>query len=134
MTTTMTEKCVGRASFVLMIAAAVSLLAACSRQDGDIDAHLDGSSVAQQQQAPRPGQAVSAEQAAVDAAISAEIKAKFAADSTLGPLGIEVRTREGLVELVGKAPDTGVRDHATRVAATVKNVLSVDNHMAVPRG
>lgn len=136
MTTMTNHKRQGRAPLALILAAGgLLLLAACSRQDDDLDGHLghlDGTVT----QAPQPGAAalpISPEQAATDAAISAEIKAKFAADSTLAPLAIGVRTREGLVELSGQAPDVAVRDHATRVAATAKNVLSVDNHMAVPR-
>lgn len=71
-------------------------------------------------------------QAAQDAAITAGIQAELAKDPRLGALGIRVLTREGLVELQGKAPDAALRDRATRTAATVKGVLSVDNHMSLP--
>jgi len=76
--------------------------------------------------------AAKAAQAAQDAAITAGIQAELAKDPRLGALGIRVQTREGLVELQGKAPDAALRDRATRTAATVKGVLSVDNHMSLP--
>lgn len=106
------------------------LLAACGRQDL-------GMEVGSASTAPAPAAAPapqSPEQAAQDAAITAEIRAKFAADSSLAPLAIQVRTRDRLVELQGRAPDAQLRDHATRIAATAKKVLSVDNHMALPQG
>lgn len=106
------------------------LLAACGRQDLGVE-------VGSANTAPAPAAAPapqSPEQAAQDAAITAEIRAKFAADSSLAPLAIQVRTRDRLVELQGRAPDAQLRDHATRIAATAKKVLSVDNHMALPQG
>lgn len=108
------------------------LLAACGRQDLGVE-------VGSANTAPAPAPAAapapqSPEQAAQDAAITAEIRAKFAADSSLAPLAIQVRTRDRLVELQGRAPDAQLRDHATRIAATAKKVLSVDNHMALPQG
>ena len=106
------------------------LLAACGRQDLGVE-------VGSASTAPAPAAAPapqSPEQAAHDAAITAEIRAKFAADSSLAPLAIQVRTRDRLVELQGRAPDAQLRDHATRIAATAKKVLSVDNHMALPQG
>ncbi|HEX2010558.1 MAG TPA: BON domain-containing protein [Roseateles sp.] len=108
---------------LLIAAAAAALLAGCGRQDQEIMADPPAAGVA-------PAAAL---QSPADAAITADIQAKFAADAELSPLAIRVRTHDGLVELDGKAPDAKVRDHATRVAAKAKNVLSVDNHMAVPR-
>lgn len=106
------------------------LLAACGRQDLGVEVG-SASTAPAQAAAPAPQ---SPEQAAQDAAITAEIRAKFAADSSLAPLAIQVRTRDRLVELQGRAPDAQLRDHATRIAATAKKVLSVDNHMALPQG
>lgn len=68
-----------------------------------------------------------------DAAITAGIRAEFASDPVLARMNIQVQTKEGLVSLNGAAPDAATRDHATRLAATVKNVLSVDNHMSLPK-
>ena len=68
----------------------------------------------------------------MDATITANIKAEFAADVPLNALHIQVETKEGLVSLSGKAPDASTRERATRLAATVKDVLSVDNKMVLP--
>jgi len=66
-----------------------------------------------------------------DLAITSRIKAALAKDPDLKPLRIKVDTRDGLVSLHGTAPDQSSREHATRVAATVKGVLSVDNLLVV---
>lgn len=133
--------------FTMLAAAVASLtLAACGQQDGTVGEHLD-SAVAQVEQ--RTHQVVAATQATgqkldqklalaaaqneQDATITASIKSQFAADPVLSPLKIDVQTQEGLVSLNGKAPDAASRDHATRVAVTVKDVLSVDNHMVLPK-
>jgi osmotically-inducible protein OsmY len=71
-------------------------------------------------------------EAALDSAITAEIKAQFASDPPLNALHIQVETREGLVVLSGKAPDASLKERATRLAITVKDVLSVDNKMVLP--
>jgi len=71
--------------------------------------------------------AVSAE----DLAITARIKAELAKDPDLSALRIKVDTLDGLVSLHGTAPDQSSREHATRVAAAVKGVLSVDNLLVV---
>lgn len=71
-------------------------------------------------------------EAALDSTITAEIKAQFAADAPLNALHIQVETREGLVVLTGKAPDASLKERATRLAVTVKDVLSVDNKMVLP--
>lgn len=114
-----------RAPLALASLALLGLLSACGRQDEAMMGEPPAAGV--QQGAPTVAEAPA------DAAITAEIKAKFAADAQLAALPIAVHTRDGLVELNGKAPDASLRDHATRVAARAKNVLSVDNHMAVPR-
>lgn len=119
-----------RVPAALLALGLAGLLAACGRQDLGVE-------VASADTAPAPAAAPAPQspaQAAQDAAITAEIQAKFAADSSLAPLAIQVRTRDRLVELLGRAPDVQLRDHATRIAATAKKVLSVDNHMALPQG
>jgi hyperosmotically inducible periplasmic protein len=68
---------------------------------------------------------------AEDAAITASIKTELAKDPSLSALRINVDTKEGLVSLTGTAPDAVSRDRATRVAAAVKGVLSVDNMLVV---
>ena len=66
-----------------------------------------------------------------DATITASIKAELAKDPSLSALSINVDTKDGLVSLNGTAPDATSRDRATRLAASVKGVLSVDNHLVV---
>jgi hyperosmotically inducible protein len=66
-----------------------------------------------------------------DATITASIKAELARDPSLSALRINVDTKEGLVELHGSAPDATSRDRATRLAASVKGVLSVDNRLVI---
>ncbi|MDN3920648.1 BON domain-containing protein [Roseateles violae] len=66
-----------------------------------------------------------------DAAITAKVKAELAKDPSLSALRINVDTQDGLVSLSGSAPDASAREHATRVAAAVKGVLSVDNRLVV---
>ncbi|TDP74763.1 BON domain-containing protein [Roseateles toxinivorans] len=88
-------------------------------------------------EAPVAKVANTAEQAKIalaDAAITAKIKIELAEEPSLAVLQIKVDTKDGLVDLTGTAPDATLRDRATRVAATVKGVLSVDNHMVVANG
>lgn len=117
-----------RLTTILATAAAAFALSACGRHDDSIGTPID-TAVSQAQQAAANAAPVKPE----DEAITTAIKAKFAADSSLGALNIAVLTRDGLVTLSGAAPDASTRDHATRLAATVKNVLSVENQMSVPK-
>lgn len=117
-----------RLTTILATAAAVFALSACGRHDDTIGTPIE-SAVSQAQQAAANAAPVKPE----DEAITTAIKAKFAADASLGALNIAVLTRDGLVTLSGTAPDAPTRDHATRLAATVKNVLSVENQMSVPK-
>lgn len=133
--------------FALLATAAASFaLVGCGQHEEGVGEHID-SAVSQVEQ--RATQAVTGVQASAqkldqkmaaaaaehqqDAAITAGIKAEFAADTVLNALRIDVQTKEGLVVLNGRAPDAASRDHATRVAATVKDVLSVDNKMVLPK-
>lgn len=72
-----------------------------------------------------------AEAKMADATITASIKSELARDPDLSALQINVDTRDGLVELNGTAPSDAAKDRATRLAAGVKGVLSVDNHLVV---
>lgn len=115
----------------LLAAATASLmLMACGRPADT------GPAVAQKTEAAKPAAAVvnTAEQARTalaDAAITAKIQLELADDPGLKALKIKVATKDGLVDLTGTAPDLISKDRATRAAATVKGVLSVDNHMVV---
>ncbi|MBX3607237.1 MAG: BON domain-containing protein [Piscinibacter sp.] len=66
-----------------------------------------------------------------DAAITTEINAELAKDNTLSALKINVDTSEGRVMLRGTAPDAASRERATRIAAGVKGVSSVENEMTL---
>ena len=66
-----------------------------------------------------------------DAAITTSVNAELAKDDKLSALKINVDTRNGAVKLQGTAPDAVSRDRATRLAAGVKGVVSVDNQLMV---
>ena len=72
--------------------------------------------------------------AVADAAITTSVNAELARDSKLSAMQIDVDTKEGRVALKGKAPDADSRDRATRLAAGVRGVLSVDNQLVVANG
>jgi osmotically-inducible protein OsmY len=66
-----------------------------------------------------------------DAAITTAINAELAKDQKLSALKINVDTAQGRVALRGSAPDPESKDRATRIAAGVKGVMSVDNLLNV---
>jgi hyperosmotically inducible protein len=66
-----------------------------------------------------------------DAAITAAVNAKLAADKSLSPMQINVDTSNGLVKLEGEAPTGEARNRASALAASVDGVLSVDNRLVV---
>lgn len=69
--------------------------------------------------------------AANDATITAQVNAELAKDSELSALKIDVDTAQGRVVLRGTAPDAASRERATRLAAGVKGVASVENFLSV---
>jgi len=113
---------------LLAVAAAALMLVACDRP-ADTVAKVEQKAVAPA--VPVVKTAEQAKTALADAAITAKIKIELAEEPSLAALHIKVNTKEGLVDLTGTAPDPILRERATRVAATVKGVLSVDNHMVV---
>ncbi len=125
-----------RTAALLATAAATVMLMACGQHElgaGD-PAEAAINNVAAVVTPPLSAKQLEAKsrEAALDATITAEIKAQFASDPPLNALHIQVETREGLVVLSGKAPDAGLKERATRSAITVKDVLSVDNKMVLP--
>lgn len=66
-----------------------------------------------------------------DAAITASVNAKLAADKELSALRINVDTADGRVALRGTAPSQAARERATQIAAAVEGVRSVDNQLMV---
>lgn len=72
-------------------------------------------------------------EALTDTAITAEVKARLAADADLKLLDVSVETQAGRTVLRGNAPTADARDRASRIAAEVKGVTGVDNELAVSR-
>ena len=127
-----------RTTLLLATTAATLMLMACGPHELGVGEHADAAvnratqSVTPPQQPNAQQLEAKAREAALDATITANIKAEFAADPPLNALHIQVETKEGLVSLNGKAPDASTRERATRLAATVKDVLSVENRMLLP--
>lgn len=66
-----------------------------------------------------------------DAAITADVNAELARDPQLAAAAIDVDTVNGQVALKGVAPNPDARERATRIAAAVPGVVSVENRLAV---
>jgi osmotically-inducible protein OsmY len=66
-----------------------------------------------------------------DAAITAAVNAKLAADSQLSALRIDVDTVGGRVALKGTAPTSAAKERATEIARAVDGVAGVDNQLTV---
>lgn len=66
-----------------------------------------------------------------DAAIAAAVKAALAVDPALSAITIQVDTRDGVVRLVGPAPDVEARERAGMLAAAPEGVRGVDNQLSV---
>lgn len=66
-----------------------------------------------------------------DAAITAAVNAKLAADPALSALRINVDTAAGRVALSGDAPDVVSRDRATVLARSVEGVVDVNNRLTI---
>lgn len=66
-----------------------------------------------------------------DAAITTAVNAELAKDNDLSALSINVDTVDGKVMLKGNAPSQEARERATRLAANVDGVRSVDNNLVV---
>lgn len=138
---------------ITLLAAAVGAtmtLAACGRNDADqrtagqklddtiakVEQKTEEAKVKSEAQMDKMGDKMAnaadkTETAMADAAITASIKAELARDPALSALKIDVDTKDGLVNLNGSAPNANAKDRATRLAAGVKGVLSVDNHLVV---
>jgi hyperosmotically inducible protein len=130
------------------VAAAVGL-AACSRDDDNRTAgqRVDSAVATAEQKTENAGDKIAAgasemkqdaKQAAnkmgnavEDAAITAAVNAKLAADSQLSALRIDVDTVGGRVALKGTAPNAAAKDRATEIARAVDGVAGVDNQLTV---
>lgn len=66
-----------------------------------------------------------------DAAITTQVKAKFAEDPAVSAMAINVETLKGVVQLSGFAKTGAERDKAAVLAANVKGVTRVTNDIIV---
>ncbi len=66
-----------------------------------------------------------------DATITAEIKARYAADDEVSMLGISVETEEGVVQLSGFTPSPVEKSQAERIARDVDGVTEVHNDIVI---
>jgi osmotically-inducible protein OsmY len=72
------------------------------------------------------------EQQAGDAAITAAVKTRLAADVELSTVtNIEVDTTNGVVTLAGQVGSDGVKRRAEEIAKNVEGVVSVTNNIQV---
>jgi len=125
------------------LAAAIALasafgLAACNRAEEprtagqQVDVAVDkAKEAAERARAATEQAAAGAKVAVTDATITASVKAELARDSELSALSINVDTSEGRVALRGTAPNATARDRATRLAAAVEGVRSVENQLTL---
>jgi osmotically-inducible protein OsmY len=69
-----------------------------------------------------------------DAAITAKVKAKLAADPEVNALGIDVDTSDGVVTLTGRTASEALRLEAEKLARGTAGVRDVRNHLEIVRG
>lgn len=109
--------------------AAALMLGACGRQDRTAGQAVDETIAKAERKTEQAGDKVAA--VARDATITTEINAALARDKSLSAMKIDVDTSDGRVVLRGTAPDAAARERATRIAADVKGVGSVENLMTI---
>jgi osmotically-inducible protein OsmY len=66
-----------------------------------------------------------------DVRIASEVKAALAADPDFTAMKVDVHSDDGMVTLIGRAPDPASRDRARDIARTVRDVKSVDNQLTL---
>lgn len=69
-----------------------------------------------------------------DAALAAKVKSALGGEKGLNAHAIDITARDGAVTLFGTADTPALRDRATKAAAGVEGVKSVENRMAVVKG
>ena len=69
-----------------------------------------------------------------DAAITAAVKMKLAADSIVGALKIDVDTKDGVVSLNGSVKSQAAKDIALRIARETNGVKDVKDNLVVQNG
>lgn len=141
---------------LLSAAVAVALLAACSKPSNETVGQAVGKSIDQSVADAKSASAKATDDlkavgqelrdaanqgadkisaSATDALITTKITAALAVDDKLKATKIDVDTKQGMVALVGTAPDETSKDRATTLARAVEGVRSVDNRLTVsPKG
>ena len=66
-----------------------------------------------------------------DASITAKVKSKFATDSDVSALNIDVDTQDGVVYLIGRVQNDAERREAQRLAEETSGVRDVKNLLEV---
>jgi hyperosmotically inducible periplasmic protein len=73
------------------------------------------------------------ERVAGDAAITADVKSRLLADTTVGGLKIDVDTKNGVVELKGEVDSQTERDRALDVARRANGVVRIEDKLEIKR-
>jgi hyperosmotically inducible protein len=66
-----------------------------------------------------------------DTRIAAAVKSSLAADPDFAAMKIDVHSDDGVVTLIGRAPDPAARERATGIARNVREVRSVENQLTL---
>jgi osmotically-inducible protein OsmY len=122
----------------VVLAASVLLLAAgCNRNPDDKTAgeKLDSAIAQTKDDSQKAGDYIEqktaeAGKAIDDAAITASVKTRLAADDELKALDITVDTSNGVVTMSGVAPTAAAKDRATEIAKVVDGVKDVKNKLS----
>jgi hyperosmotically inducible protein len=78
-----------------------------------------------------PGSQAGAPGQTDDASITAAVKSKLAADTTVGGLKIDVDTKEGVVSLSGPVKTQDQKDTAERIARETSGVKDVQDNLVI---
>lgn len=114
---------------VLMAAVAAFAIAACHKQPANPNPAGQNPNAQIQQGANQMSQGVKA--AVSDSAITAQVKAKLAANAGLESADIHVETNNGVVTLTGTVDRIGLKDMAARTAHSVNGVKRIVNQIEV---
>ncbi|MCG2592082.1 BON domain-containing protein [Ramlibacter sp. XY19] len=66
-----------------------------------------------------------------DIKLAAEVKSSLAADPDFTAMKIDVHSDDGVVTLIGRAPDPAARERASQIARNVREVKSVENQLTL---
>jgi len=66
-----------------------------------------------------------------DTKLAADVKTSLAADPDFTAMKIDVHADDGVVTLIGRAPDPAARERATQIARNVREVKSVENQLTL---